>query len=103
MLEREARVIEVEDIAANRRMGELGAGLSEPGSGGLTHCKTGSRASEGFGTALGVIRAGVALGRIDKVFADETRPWMQGSRLTVWELQQEIGRASCRERVCQYG
>src|SRR3546814_11512288 len=70
-------------------MGELGAGLIEPGSGVLTHCNTGSLATAGFGTALGVIRAGVALGRIDKVFADETRPWMQGSRLTVWELQQD--------------
>src|SRR3546814_10994116 len=88
MLEREARASEVEDLAANRRMGELGAGLIEPGSGVLTHCNTGSLATAGFGTALGVIRAGVALGRIDKVFADETRPWMQGSRLTVWELQQ---------------
>src|SRR3546814_6549219 len=89
MLEREARAIEVEDLAANRRMGELGAGLIEPGSGVLTHCNTGSLATAGFGTALGVIRAGVALGRIDKVFADETRPWMQGSRLNVWELQQD--------------
>src|SRR3546814_3360639 len=89
MLEREARAIEVEDLAANRRMGELGAGLIEPGSGVLTHCNTGSLATAGFGTALGVIRAGVALGRIDKVFADETRPWMQGSQLTVWELQQD--------------
>src|SRR3546814_1358799 len=89
MLEREARAIEVEDLAANRRMGELGAGLIEPGSGVLTHCNTGSLATAGFGTALGVIRAGVALGRIDKVFAAETRPWMQGSRLTVWELQQD--------------
>lgn len=89
VLEREARAIETEDLAANRRMGKLGAGLIEPGSGVLTHCNTGSLATAGFGTALGVIRAGVALGRIDKVFADETRPWMQGSRLTVWELQQD--------------
>lgn len=88
-LEREARAIETEDLAANRRMGELGAGLIAPGSGVLTHCNTGSLATAGFGTALGVIRAGVAQGRIGKVFADETRPWMQGSRLTVWELQQD--------------
>jgi methylthioribose-1-phosphate isomerase len=89
VLEREARAIESEDLAANRRMGELGAGLIAPGSGVLTHCNTGSLATAGFGTALGVIRAGVAQGRIGKVFADETRPWMQGSRLTVWELQQD--------------
>ncbi|WP_407351755.1 S-methyl-5-thioribose-1-phosphate isomerase [Luteimonas sp. R10] len=88
-LEREAQAIETEDLAANRRMGELGAALISPGSGVLTHCNTGSLATAGFGTALGVIRAGVAQGRIGKVFADETRPWMQGSRLTVWELQQD--------------
>ncbi|MGN0863419.1 MAG: S-methyl-5-thioribose-1-phosphate isomerase, partial [Stenotrophomonas koreensis] len=60
-----------------------------PGSGVLTHCNTGSLATAGFGTALGVIRAGVATGRIDKVFAGETRPWLQGARLTVWELAQD--------------
>ena len=89
MLVAEARAIETEDLAANRRMGELGASLIAPGSGVLTHCNTGSLATAGFGTALGVIRAGVAQGRIGRVFADETRPWMQGSRLTVWELQQD--------------
>ena len=89
MLVAEARAIETEDLAANRRMGELGASLIGPGSGVLTHCNTGSLATAGFGTALGVIRAGVAQGRIGRVFADETRPWMQGSRLTVWELQQD--------------
>jgi len=89
VIEREAQAITDEDLAANRRMGELGAALIPPGSGVLTHCNTGSLATAGFGTALGVIRAGVAQGRIGKVFADETRPWMQGSRLTVWELQQD--------------
>lgn len=89
VLEREAQAIATEDLAANRRMGEMGASLIAPGSGVLTHCNTGSLATAGFGTALGVIRAGVAQGRIGKVFADETRPWMQGSRLTVWELQQD--------------
>ncbi|MCL1633788.1 S-methyl-5-thioribose-1-phosphate isomerase [Luteimonas sp. SX5] len=89
VLEREAQAIATEDLAANRRMGEMGAALIAPGSGVLTHCNTGSLATAGFGTALGVIRAGVAQGRIGKVFADETRPWMQGSRLTVWELQQD--------------
>ncbi|KAF1710539.1 S-methyl-5-thioribose-1-phosphate isomerase [Pseudoxanthomonas kalamensis DSM 18571] len=85
----EAQVIADEDLAANRRMGELGAALIEPGSGVLTHCNTGSLATAGFGTALGVIRAGVAQGRIGRVFAGETRPWLQGARLTVWELQQD--------------
>ncbi len=88
-LEREARAIETEDLAANRAMGQAGAALIAPGSGVLTHCNTGSLATAGFGTALGVIRAGVAQGRIARVFAGETRPWNQGARLTVWELQQD--------------
>jgi methylthioribose-1-phosphate isomerase len=88
-LEREAAAIEREDLAANRAMGTLGAALIAPGSGVLTHCNTGSLATAGFGTALGVIRAGVAQGRIARVFAGETRPWLQGARLTVWELQQD--------------
>jgi methylthioribose-1-phosphate isomerase len=88
-LEHEAQAIDSEDLAANRRMGALGAALIAPGSGVLTHCNTGSLATAGFGTALGVIRAGVAQGRIDHVFAGETRPWLQGARLTVWELQQD--------------
>ena len=85
----EAHAIAEEDLAANRHMGALGAALIEDGSGVLTHCNTGSLATAGFGTALGVIRAGVAQGRILRVFADETRPWQQGARLTVWELQQD--------------
>jgi methylthioribose-1-phosphate isomerase len=89
VLEREAQAIAEEDLAANRHMGELGAALIESGSGVLTHCNTGSLATAGFGTALGVIRAGVAQQRIARVFADETRPWQQGARLTVWELQQD--------------
>ncbi|MBO9874287.1 MULTISPECIES: S-methyl-5-thioribose-1-phosphate isomerase [Xanthomonas] len=89
VLEREAQAIAEEDLAANRHMGALGAGLIAPGSGVLTHCNTGSLATAGFGTALGVIRAGVAQQRIAKVFAGETRPWLQGARLTVWELQQD--------------
>jgi len=88
-VEREAEAIATEDLAANRRMGALGAALIEPGSGVLTHCNTGSLATAGFGTALGVIRAGAAQGRIEGVFAGGTRPWLQGSRLTVWELQQD--------------
>jgi methylthioribose-1-phosphate isomerase len=87
VLEYEARAIEAEDLAANRAMGALGAALIETGSGVLTHCNTGSLATAGFGTALGVIRAGVASGHISRVFASETRPWLQGARLTAWELQ----------------
>ena len=82
----EAQKIQDEDLAANRRMGELGAALIEPGSAVLTHCNTGSLATAGFGTALGVIRAGVAQKRIARVYAGETRPWLQGARLTMWEL-----------------
>jgi methylthioribose-1-phosphate isomerase len=85
----EAQRIHAEDIAANRRMGELGAALIEKGSGVLTHCNTGALATGGYGTALGVVRAGYAAGKIKSVFADETRPWLQGARLTAWELVQE--------------
>lgn len=85
----EAAAIETEDLAANRKMGALGAALIEAGSGVMTHCNTGSLATAGFGTALGVVRAGVAEGRINRVFAGETRPWNQGARLTVWELLED--------------
>ncbi|HEX9627764.1 MAG TPA: S-methyl-5-thioribose-1-phosphate isomerase [Acidiferrobacterales bacterium] len=85
----EASRIHAEDIAANHRMGELGSALIETGSGVLTHCNTGALATGGYGTALGVVRAGAASGRIASVYADETRPWLQGARLTVWELTQE--------------
>ena len=88
-LEREALAIQAEDLAANRRMGALGAERIEADSGVLTHCNTGSLATAGFGTALGVIRAGVAMGRVGKVYASETRPWLQGARLTVWELRED--------------
>ncbi len=82
----EAQAIQDEDLAANRRMGELGAALIAAPAGVLTHCNTGSLATAGYGTALGVIRAGVAAGRIARVYAGETRPWQQGARLTMWEL-----------------
>ncbi len=85
-LEREAQAIQDEDLAANRRMGALGAALIAPGSGVLTHCNTGSLATAGYGTALGVLRAGYASQRIAQVYAGETRPWQQGARLTMWEL-----------------
>lgn len=85
----EAQRIHADDIAANRHMGEQGAALIETGSGVLTHCNTGALATGGYGTALGVVRAGYAAGRIKSVYADETRPWLQGARLTAWELVQE--------------
>ncbi len=88
-LAHEAQAIADEDLAGNRRMGVLGAALIASGSGVLTHCNTGSLATAGFGTALGVIRAGVAAGRIRHVFASETRPWLQGARLTAWELHED--------------
>ncbi len=78
-----------EDLAANYAMAEMGAKLIAPSSGVLTHCNTGSLATGGLGTALGVVRAGVAAGSIDRVFAAETRPWLQGARLTLWELMQD--------------
>ena len=82
----EARAMHEEDIAANRRMGALGAERIAPGSGVLTHCNTGSLATGGFGTALGVIRAAWSAGRLNAIYAGETRPWLQGARLTAWEL-----------------
>jgi methylthioribose-1-phosphate isomerase len=82
----EAKAIHEQDIAANRRMGELGAELISPGKGVLTHCNAGSLATGGYGTALGVIRSAWQQKRIDAVYADETRPWLQGARLTAWEL-----------------
>ncbi|HEX7370282.1 MAG TPA: S-methyl-5-thioribose-1-phosphate isomerase [Rhodanobacteraceae bacterium] len=88
-LEREARAIQDEDLAANRAMGAMGAALIAPGSGVLTHCNTGSLATAGFGTALGVVRAGFASGNIARVYAGETRPWLQGARLTMWELARD--------------
>jgi len=93
-LAHEAQAIQDEDLAANRAMGAMGAGLIAPGSGVLTHCNTGSLATSGYGTALGVIRAGVASGNIARVYADETRPWLQGARLTMWELQRDGIRAT---------
>jgi methylthioribose-1-phosphate isomerase len=85
----EAQRIHVEDVAANRAMGRLGAELIAPGSSVLTHCNTGALATGGYGTALGVVRAGVAARRIVHTYANETRPWLQGARLTAWELVQE--------------
>lgn len=89
LLEEAARRIEQEDLEANRRMGEFGAALIEPGRDVLTHCNTGSLATAGLGTALGVIRTAYAQKRVAHVFADETRPWLQGARLTAWELKED--------------
>lgn len=82
----EALAIHNEDIAANFAMGELGASLITERGPVLTHCNTGSLATGGYGTALGVIRSAYRLGKITQVYADETRPWLQGARLTAWEL-----------------
>ena len=81
-----ACALHAEDVAANRRMGELGAALIESRCDVLTHCNAGALATAGYGTALGVIRAAHSAGRIGQVFAGETRPWLQGARLTAYEL-----------------
>lgn len=85
----EARRIHEEDIAANLQMAAYGAALLQPGSRVMTHCNTGALATGGHGTALGVIRTAYAAGNISRVYAGETRPWLQGARLTAWELQRE--------------
>jgi len=79
----------VQDIAANQAMGRHGATLMPSSGGVLTHCNAGALATCGYGTALGVIRAAVAEGKQINVFADETRPFLQGSRLTAWELMKD--------------
>ena len=84
----EARKIHTEDEDINRRMGDLGKELMPDGGAVLTHCNTGALATSGFGTALGVIRAGWEDGKRFQVFNTETRPFLQGSRLTAWEFQQ---------------
>jgi len=78
-----------EDLAINRRIGRNGQELLESGDTVLTHCNTGALATAGYGTALGVVRAAVEHGKNISVIAGETRPYLQGARLTVWELQQE--------------
>ena len=84
-----ARAIHEEDIQANLTMGNLGSELIDVGSSVLTHCNTGSLATGGFGTALGVIRSAWQAGKLSQVYADETRPWLQGARLTAWELAKD--------------
>lgn len=92
-LEEEAVRIHQEDIAANYAMGQAGAEViaqsAKTGRRLMTHCNTGSLATGGYGTALGVIRSAYHRGLVEHVHADETRPWMQGARLTVWELMQD--------------
>jgi methylthioribose-1-phosphate isomerase len=88
-LEREARAIHDEDVASCRAMGSFGAALVPDGARVLTHCNAGALATAGFGTAIGVIRAAVEQGKRLAVFADETRPFLQGARLTAWELVRE--------------
>ena len=85
----EAQAIRKEDLAACRRMGDIGARLLPDAARVLTHCNAGALATAGYGTALGVIRSAAALNKIDQVFADETRPYLQGARLTAWELMQD--------------
>ncbi|KKM77456.1 hypothetical protein LCGC14_1369870 [marine sediment metagenome] len=85
----EAVLIHQQDIEANQQMGKYGSSLLAEQSHVLTHCNAGALATGGFGTALGVIRQGFIDGKIAHVFVDETRPWLQGSRLTAWELMKE--------------
>src|ERR1700716_1101010 len=85
----EAQRMHAEDIAANQAMGRHGATLMPASGGVLTHCNAGALATAGYGTALGVIRAAVEAGKKIHVYADETRPFLQGSRLTAWELMKD--------------
>ncbi|GAG11075.1 unnamed protein product, partial [marine sediment metagenome] len=85
----EALRIHQESAAADRRLGEHGARLIPAGSAVLTHCNTGSLATGGYGTALGVIRTAWEQGRLSQVYASETRPLLQGARLTAWELARD--------------
>ncbi len=85
----EAKRMHAEDIAANQAMGRHGATLMPNEGGVLTHCNAGALATAGYGTALGVIRAAVEAGKKIHVYADETRPFLQGSRLTAWELMKD--------------
>jgi methylthioribose-1-phosphate isomerase len=86
---REALAIETEDLAACERMGELGAALIPSGARLLTHCNAGALATAGYGTALGVIRSAARQGKVRNVYAGETRPYLQGARLTAWELSRD--------------
>jgi methylthioribose-1-phosphate isomerase len=89
ILRLEAIRMEEEDVAICRAMGRFGAPLIREGATVLTHCNAGALATAGYGTALGVIRAAHEGGKNIRVFADETRPWLQGARLTAWELMKD--------------
>jgi len=89
VLVNEAQQMYLEDIAANEAMGHHGATLMPSSGGVLTHCNAGALATCGYGTALGVIRAAIESGKKIHVFADETRPFLQGARLTAWELTKD--------------
>ena len=89
ILREEAIRIEAEDLTICRNIGKWGATLIPEGATILTHCNAGGLATAGYGTALGVIRAAHDAGRDIRVFADETRPWLQGARLTAWELMKD--------------
>ena len=84
-----AKRIHKEDVQANKTLGDLGAKLLSKDSAVLTHCNAGALATGGYGTALGVIRSAYADSKITAIYADETRPWFQGTRLTAWELLQD--------------
>jgi len=88
-LETEAVNIEQQDVETNRKIGQYGSELLSSREVVLTHCNTGALATAGYGTALGVIRAAFEAGKEITVYVDETRPYLQGARLTAWELQQE--------------
>lgn len=88
-LEEEALKIWQEDVEANKAIGRFGAELISPGTALLTHCNAGALATGGYGTALGIIRRAWEEGKVKRVFATETRPLLQGARLTAWELSQE--------------
>lgn len=85
----EARVIEREDVEINRHIADVGEKLVPQGARILTHCNAGALATGGYGTALGVIRKAFEKGKVSMVYADETRPFLQGARLTAWELLQD--------------
>jgi methylthioribose-1-phosphate isomerase len=84
-----ARAIHDEDIAGNQRLGDFGAALLSPGARVMTHCNAGALATGGYGTALGVLRSAWRSGRLAHVISNETRPLLQGARLTAWELREE--------------
>ena len=88
-LKQEALIILTEDIKINKEMGQYGQSLVEQGSVILTHCNAGALATAGFGTALGVVRASMNAGKNVRVLANETRPFLQGARLTAWELKED--------------